>query len=131
MYVERLVLSDQPGGEGEHRGGKGIVIDYRVRSNGCFLTCAYTRNKHKPWPLEGGCEGSPNYVEVIRTDGSVEEYAVITALEVNEGDLIRIHTGTGAGYGDPKDRPRELLLDDLRNGYLSPEIAREIYEFEG
>ena len=68
----------------------------------------------------------PNYVEVIRADGSVEEYAVITALKVNEGDLIRIHTGTGAGWGDPKDRRRELLLDDLRNGYLSPEAAREI-----
>jgi len=51
-----------PGGEGEHRGGKGIVVDYRVRSDNCFFTCAYTRNRHKPWPLQGGREGSPNYV---------------------------------------------------------------------
>ncbi len=130
LYVEQLALDEQAGGEGKHRGGKGIIVDYRVRSNGCFFTCAYTRNKHKPWPLEGGREGSANYVEVIRTDGSVEQYAVITALEVNEGDLIRIHTGTGAGYGEAKDRPRELVLDDLRNGYVSPETAREIYGFD-
>ena len=45
-YVDRLALNDAPGGEGEHRGGRGIVLDYRVRSNGCFFTCAYTRNKH-------------------------------------------------------------------------------------
>jgi N-methylhydantoinase B len=127
LYVERLALGEGPGGEGQHRGGKGIVVDYRVRSNGCFFTCAYTRYKHRPWPLEGGREGSPNYVEVIRGDGSAEEHAVITALEVNEGDLIRIHTGSGAGYGNPKDRPRELLLDDLRNGYLSADDARQIY----
>jgi N-methylhydantoinase B len=67
---------------------------------------------------------------VIRTDGSVETYAVITALEVNEGDLIRIHTGSGAGYGKPEDRPRELVRDDLRDGYLSPRAAREIYRLE-
>jgi N-methylhydantoinase B len=127
LYVDRLALNDAPGGEGERRGGRGIVLEYRVRSNGCFFTCAYTRNKHTPWPLEGGREGSPNYAEVIRTDGSVEEYAVVTALAVNQGDVIRIHTGNGGGYGDPRRRPRDLVLEDLRNGFVSDERARTVY----
>jgi N-methylhydantoinase B len=127
LYVDQLALSGDAGGEGEHRGGKGIVLDYRVRSDGCFLTCAYTRNKHKPWPLHGGREGSPNYVEVIRTDGSMEQFAVVTALPLDEGDVIRIHTGTGGGYGDPSRRPRELVLEDLRNGYVTAEQATAIY----
>jgi N-methylhydantoinase B len=127
LYVEQLRLNDEPGGEGEHRGGKGIVLDYRVRSNGCFFTCAYTRNKHLPWPLHSGREGSPNYAEVIRSDGNVEEYAVVTALDVNEDDVIRIHTGDGGGYGDPQRRRRELVLDDVRNGYVSEEVARTVY----
>jgi len=127
LYVDQLRLNDEPGGEGEFRGGKGIVLDYRVRSNGCFFTCAYTRNAHKPWPLEDGREGSPNYVEVVRADGSVETYAVVTALEVNEGDVIRIHTANGGGYGDPHRRSRELVLGDLRNGYVTEEVARTVY----
>jgi N-methylhydantoinase B len=127
LYVDQLALNDAPGGEGEHRGGRGIVLDYRVRSNGCFFTCAYTRNKHLPWPLEGGREGSANHAQVIRKDGSVEDYAVVTALEVNEGDVIRLRTATGGGYGDPGTRPRELVLDDLRNGYLTEEQARKVY----
>ncbi len=127
LYVEQLRLNDAPGGEGEYRGGKGIVLDYRVRSDGCFFTCAYTRNRHKPWPLDGGREGSPNYVEVIRADGRVEEYAVVTALDVNEGDVIRIHTANGGGYGDPRRRRRELVLDDLRDGYVTDEIACTVY----
>jgi N-methylhydantoinase B len=127
LYVEQLALNGEPGGEGRFRGGKGIVLDYRVRSNGCFFTCAYTRNKHKPWPLEGGREGSPNYVEVIRADGQVEEYSVVTALNVDEGDVIRIHTAVGGGFGDPRSRPRELLRDDVRNGYVSEETARTVY----
>jgi N-methylhydantoinase B len=131
LYVDRLSLNEAPGGEGEHRGGKGIVLEYRVRSNGCFFTCAYTRNKHKPWPLAGGREGSPNYAEVIRADGSVEEYAVVTALEVNEDDLIRIHTGNGGGYGNPRNRPREQVLADFRNGLVTAEQARSVYELDG
>jgi N-methylhydantoinase B len=130
LYVDRLALNDEPGGEGEHRGGRGIVLDYRVRSDGCFFTCAYTRNKHRPWALEGGFEGSPNYVEVIRAGGGVETYAVVTTLEVNEGDVIRIHTGSGGGYGDPRSRSRASVLDDLENGYLTAEQAGAVYGFE-
>ncbi len=130
LFVEQLALNEAPGGEGEHRGGKGIVLDYRVRSNGCFFTCAYTRNKHPPWALAGGREGSPNYVEVIRPNGRNETYAVVTALEVNQGDVIRIHTANGGGHGDPRRRPRERVLDDLRNGYVDEETARAVYGLE-
>jgi N-methylhydantoinase B len=103
------------------------VLDYLVRADGCFFTCAYTRNTQLPWPLEGGREGSPNYAEVIRANGTVETHAVVTALTVNEGDTIRLHTATGGGYGDPRRRGRELVLDDLRNGSVTREAAREIY----
>jgi N-methylhydantoinase B len=130
LDVERLALNDEPGGEGERRGGKGIVLEYRVRSDGCFLTCAYTRSAHPPWPLAGGRAGSPNYVEVVRRDGRSRRYGAVTSLEMNAGDLIRIHTGNGGGYGDPRRRPRELVLEDLRDGYVTDEAARALYGFE-
>jgi N-methylhydantoinase B len=128
LYVDQLALDDRPGGEGERRGGKGIVLDYRVRADGCFLTCAYTRHVHPPWPLAGGNPGAPNSVEVIRADGaSSGPFAVVTVLEVNEGDVIRIRTGTGGGWGDPKRRPPERVEDDLRNGYVAAERAADAY----
>jgi N-methylhydantoinase B len=127
LYVDRLTLNDEVGGEGEYRGGRGIVLDYRVRSNGCFFTCAYTRNRHPPWGLAGGHDGSANYAQVIHTDGSVETYAVVTALEVNEGDVIRIRTASGGGYGDPRRREQSLVREDVRNGLISTERALEVY----
>jgi len=127
LFVEQLALSDAGGGGGEHRGGKGIVLDYRVRSDGLFFTCAYTRSVQRPWALEGGLEGARNYVEIIRPDGSRAEYGIATALELNEGDLIRIHTANGGGYGDPKRRPRERVLDDLKNGLISVDEATHVY----
>jgi N-methylhydantoinase B len=57
----------------------------------------------------------------------VETHAVVTALEVNEGDVIRIHTGHGGGYGDPRRRRRELVLEDLRNGFTTEDLAHEVY----
>jgi N-methylhydantoinase B len=127
LFVDRLELNLEPGGEGLHRGGHGIVVEYRVRTDGCFFTCAYTRSRFKPWPMEGGREGSPNYAEVLRVDGSVERFAVTTAKIVNTGDLIRIHSANGAGYGDPRRRDHDLVLADVRDGLLPAERAREIY----
>lgn len=127
LYVDRMMLNDAPGGEGAHRGGRGIVVDYRVRNDGCFFTCSYTRNQHLPWAVDGGLEGSPNVAEVIRSDGTREEYAVVTGLTVNEGDVIRVRTGNGGGYGDPRERDPDAVAADVRNGFLSAERARQVY----
>jgi N-methylhydantoinase B len=130
LYVDQVAFNDEPGGEGRHRGGKGVVIDYRIRADGSFFTCAYTRSRHRPWPLAGGREGSSNYAEVIRVDGSVERYAVVTGVELKAGDVVRIHTANGAGYGDPRERSRELVREDLRNGFVDIETARAVYGFD-
>jgi N-methylhydantoinase B len=127
LYVDRLAFSDQPGGAGRHRGGKGVILEYRVRSDGCFLTASYTRHKHRPWAARGGCEGSANQIEVIRADGRRETYAVVGGLTVNRGDVIRITTANGGGYGDPRERDRAALADDLRNGFVTAEQAAAEY----
>jgi N-methylhydantoinase B len=131
LWVEQLALGDAEGGAGEHRGGKGIVLDYRARSDGLFFTCAYTRSVHPPWALDGGREGSRNYVELHRRDGSREVHAIATALELNEGDMVRIRTANGGGYGDPRRRPRALVLADLRDGLISAAEAAEVYGVAG
>ena len=127
LYVDRLELNTEEGGEGRHRGGRGIVLEYRVRGDDTFLTCAYTRSLHRPWRLAGGREGSANYVEVVRTDGSCERYAVASGIALHSGDVIRIHTASGAGYGDPLQRDLELVREDVRDGLISETRAREVY----
>jgi N-methylhydantoinase B len=130
LYVEQLAFSDGEGGAGEHRGGKGIVLDYRVRADGLFFTCAYTRSVQRPWALKGGFEGSRNYVELIRSDGTREEHGIATALELDQGDLIRIHTANGGGYGDPRRRLREKVREDLKNELITEEEAVRVYGLE-
>lgn len=127
LFVDRMELNDEPGGHGKHRGGRGIRLDYRVRSDGTFLTCGYTRSKILPWGLEGGRDGSANYVEVVRADGHSERHSMVSGLMLKQGDVIRVRTGSGGGYGDPSERGREAVIEDVRNGYLSAELADKIY----
>lgn len=127
LYVDRLALNRAPGGEGRFRGGRGILLDYRVRSNECFLTASFSRHKHLPWSLRGGHEGSSNAIEIIRADGAREHYSIVTGLALHKDDVIRIRTGNGGGFGDPRARDRVLIDEDIRNGYISEEVAENVY----
>jgi len=127
VTVDYLSFHDDEGGEGLHRGGKGVRIDYRIRSDNAWLTVAYTRSKILPWPLKGGRPGSPNYVLIERTSGEKERYAVVSGLTLNTDDVIHVMTGTGAGWGDPLKRDRELVKEDLKNGYISKYQAEQYY----
>ena len=46
---------------------------------------------------------------------------------LNAGDRVRVHSGGGGGYGDPKRRARDRVRTDVMRGYVTQEAAREIY----
>jgi N-methylhydantoinase B len=127
VTVDYLSFHDEEGGAGFHRGGKGVRIDYRIRSDNAWLTVAYTRSKVLPWPLLGGEPGSPNHVIIERANGEKERYSVVSGLTLNTNDIIRVMTGTGAGWGNPLERPVEKVIEDVRNEYITPEIAEKSY----
>ena len=127
VTVDYLSFHDEDGGAGFHRGGKGVRIDYRIRSDNAWLTVAYTRDKVPPWPLRGGQPGSPNHVLIRRANGETERYAVVSGLTLNTDDVIQVMTATGAGWGDPMERPIEMVKQDLKNGYITLEMAEKGY----
>ena len=127
LFVDRMELNTEPGGEGKWVGGHGIRMDYRIRADGSFLTAGYTRSKILPWSLDGGNEGSPNYVDVVRKGGATQRYSFVSGLTVNKDDVIRIVTGTGGGLGDPRERDRSAIAEDIRNGFITPERAKLVY----
>jgi N-methylhydantoinase B len=43
------------------------------------------------------------------------------------GDLFHCYFQGGAGYGDPIDREPERVLRDVRNRWVSPEFAHDVY----
>lgn len=127
VTVDYLSFHDDDGGAGLHRGGKGVRIDYRIKSDNAWLTVAYTRDKIPPWPLKGGQPGSSNHILIQRANGETERYAVVSGLTLNTDDVIQVMTATGAGWGNPLERPLELVKQDVKNGYVTLEQAEKDY----
>jgi len=78
--------------------------------------------------MQGAQTGSLNSAKILRQDGSVETFSMCTRVRVAKGELIRLTTATGGGFGDPRKRPRERIASDLKNGFITPEQAGREYE---
>jgi N-methylhydantoinase B len=119
----------QPAGIGRFRGGFGLVRDYRILCDRADLTATFGRFKYPPWGAGGGGDGSPNAVEVI-VDGNKHpslRRGKLARYTLYQGDVARLITGVGGGYGNPSERDSSLVESDVLNGYLSCAEAREIY----
>jgi N-methylhydantoinase B len=132
IIVDQYTYNVTPGGEGEHRGGRGLIRDYRiVGEQGAHLTSTFGRFKFPPWAVNGGHEGSSNYVEIIHADGRPNLVAdKLARYHLQKGDIARLITATGGGWGDPKKRDPRLVAVDLKAGMIDLETAKGVYGIE-
>jgi transposase-like protein len=77
--------------------------------------------------MKNGQGGSPNYMEMLHEDGTSKVFGKTAQYRLRRGEVARMVTGTGGGYGDPYKRPEEEIAEDLRNGYITPEMAERDY----
>lgn len=133
IRVERFGLDVVEGaGAGRRRGGRGLVREYRILSEKGSLTVGFGRHRFPPWGANGGREGSPNYIEVVHPDGTTTgPFGKAARMSLVRGDLIRLVTGTGGGWGDPREREPERVAADLADGVITEREAREDYGWPG
>jgi N-methylhydantoinase B len=128
VLVDQYALNITDGGAGKFHGGRGLVRDYRITADEAWYTATFGRHKFLPWGLEGGAQGSMNYTEILFADGSEPDLFGKTAqYHLNKDDVARLITGTGGGYGNPLDRPVEMVIDDVKNDYITLEQAEKDY----
>jgi len=128
LRIERIEILQDSGGAGKYRGGCGLVIDFRVLTDGpCTVVNVADWLEFGPPGLFGGLPGSKS--EFIINPGTPEEQRPDPrkTLIVPPGTLIRCILPGGGGYGDPLERDPQLVLDDVKNGFVSIEKAKEIY----
>jgi N-methylhydantoinase B len=125
MFFERMEIRTDSGGPGRFRGGAGLRRDIRFVTPGDFLS-VIKKTKSRPWALDGGTAPEPN--RVILFPGSDREQVVSTKrTAVAVGDRITLLTAGGGGHGDPRDRDPAAIREDIAEGYVSSEAARETY----
>jgi N-methylhydantoinase B len=128
--VDQFRFNDvQPAGIGRYRGGLGLVRDYRILSTEADLTATFGRFKYPPWGADGGGDGSANAIEIIPEGKSepILRRGKVARYRLQRGDVARLVTGVGGGYGDPMERDPDVVLEDVRNEVLTLTQAAEIY----
>ncbi|TQM64043.1 hydantoinase B/oxoprolinase family protein [Humibacillus xanthopallidus] len=127
FIVERLGLAVDSGGAGLHRGGLGYEKHLRMLQDARFMSIA-DRSILACWGVKGGKAGA-SFEVTIDLGGPDERVvdALADAEPVRAGQVIRIRTTGGGGWGDPLDRPLADVERDLRWGKVSFAGARRDY----
>jgi len=131
IRIDEYSLNTDGKGAGEFRGGSGAIRTYRALTDGQSFSGSFGRNKYPAWGAAGGGDGSYNYFEFHKSDGSVDgPYGLCAGYPMNKGDYVRMFTCTGGGYGDPMNRDPAKVADDVRNGYITTSQALDDYGVE-
>ena len=126
--LRRFELIPDSGGPGRFRGGLGFVREYELLDHEARFSLRSTKHAVAPKGIEAGHPGRTGKCTI---NPATNKEKVLPArysdLTLHPGDVICLETPGGGGLGDPLERDPLRVLNDVRNGYVSPGRASEIY----
>ena len=125
LFHERLELRQDSGGAGRWRGGLGVCRQVKFLATGEVLSMK-KKTKTKPWALRGGHEPETNAM-IVWPETDRAHRARMERFAMRPGDRFRNLSAGGGGWGDPLDRPIELVRQDVLDEYVSVEQAERAY----
>jgi N-methylhydantoinase B len=126
VRVERYGLVPDSEGPGRHRGGFGIAREITFLGDRAECVIGSDRTRVAPWGLDGGLPAAGSSF-VLERGRIRRELPSKTRLELRHGDRLLIETSGGGGWGSPRERDRELVLRDVREGLVSADRADSVY----
>lgn len=127
VRVHQYALNTEGGvGAGQKRGGYGAVKDYEVLVDNTILSASLGRSVERPWGGQDGEAGSCNHLD-LHANGDVTRMARTPTTTVRRGEMIRVFTGGGGGFGNPLTRDVEAVAEEVRAGYITADQARDSY----
>jgi N-methylhydantoinase B len=125
--VEEFCLRQDSAGAGKWRGGLGFEKQYVLLAP-CELWANFDRIGCPPWGVQGAKQAKSGQVLIYKNGNPEPELLYKTENRpLQPGDRVRMATGGGGGYGDPRERPVELVQRDVVRGFVSPESAQDDY----
>lgn len=128
-FIEQFEYQPDSAGAGKWRGGMGVIYRWRVDANDihCANFGSGTQDATAPFGLHGGKSAMRNRQYLRSRDGQRQEVTVNTLITLRKGEEIAIYSSGGGGFGDPKTRDVKKVVQDVRDGLVSVERAREDY----
>jgi len=128
LRVRRYGINPDTGGAGRWRGGCGIVREIEVLAEEAVVSVRIDSVANPPWGTAGGKQAGVG--GCIINPGRPNERRLPPLSDNNKvrrGDIVRVETGGGGGWGHPYDREAERVLRDVIDGFVSCDRAASEY----
>lgn len=127
VIVEKLALRTDSGGAGFRRGGLGYEKHYRALVD-CHTIVTADRVRLGCYGLNGGKAGQPFRVTVDALGKKPKDLGgLVDGEPMKAGQVVRVVTTGGGGWGDPLTREPDRVLVDVSQGKVSAKAARDDY----
>lgn len=115
-------------GAGQWRGGLGVETMFRINGTNTRVVTFGDGDVEPAFGLFGGKSATLNRIELRYPDGKVYKTTSKDLVEnVPEGTVLFQQAGGGGGYGNPHKRDAARVAEEVKNGIISIEKAKEHY----
>ena len=116
-------LRPNSGGAGRYRGGLGLVRAWRLDAAAGTFSANLERFRFAPYGLAGGADGAVGRLSLVRGGATEQLPSKLGNSRLRKGDIVRLETSGGGGYGPPEQRAPEAVNKDVADAYVSTELA--------
>src|SRR6185436_11031853 len=128
LRLRAYSLHRDSGGPGRFRGGCGVVREIELTADEAVIAVRQDNILYPPAGVNGGHAGRPGRCVVNPGRGDERVLAPMSDGNViRKGDVVRLTTSGGGGWGHPLDRPAHRVRRDVAGGFVSSDSAREDY----
>ena len=117
-FTEYAFIPDS-GGRGQFRGGLGLAREWRLDADWGVLSGNFERFRYPPYGLNGGEPGSLGRFQLTRNGEATVLPSKISGVDLQRGDVVRLDTSGGGGWGPPGERDPAKTDHDIKGGYIS------------
>jgi N-methylhydantoinase B len=128
LRLRRYALHQDSGGPGRFRGGTGVIREIELTAEEAIVAIRQDNILFPPAGVNGGQAGRPG--RCVVNPGRPDERLLAPMSDGNvlrRGDVLRLSTSGGGGWGHPFDRTLDRVRRDVLGGVVSVGAAREDY----
>jgi N-methylhydantoinase B/oxoprolinase/acetone carboxylase alpha subunit len=119
LTITSYGLVPDSSGDGQYRGGLGLFREWRVDSPVAMLSANMDRFRFPPYGLAGGRPARLGRLLLLRDGEEIPIPPKSDGVMLRKGDVVRLETSGGGGFGDPGLRSPAARRRDRMLGYVS------------
>jgi N-methylhydantoinase B len=117
-------------GAGQFRGAPSGFCEYGPIDSPIEAWFASDGSINAPLGVRGGLPGGRSAQFKRDKDGALSKLEPCGGIVLELGETIVAYCCGGGGYGRPRERDRQRVLEDVSEGWITKERAREVYDVD-